>query len=333
MVTTEYDSRVFIERLLNNTLIKGQDSLLQEMFRNVVAETDNNSLSILVTDSIFSYPNREIRTNVGINRDNIAGLAADVQITFNDARISGKSASVLASKSRFHGTYFDYRNVRTKCCTSLRPYYVWLIGAPSYISAVRELMQEEGLHFDHEVDFNPNRFEPGAAVLQYTMPKGRWYRDRRLQNHIEKVTGPGSDDLQFSVALDLSPLTYDMAQRDFLTHHLKVQSADLRVKEISLHSRADFETSVERRDKAALPPYTHVIVIKTDNEFAKSANVSISIEDAMPAWYLDWSNDDDSAKDPRTLETTFGFSHFVEAVERSYHRGGSLGGTAIRLDR
>ena len=94
IINSGYDSREFIQRLLNNTLMNGKASLLQDLFRNAVAETNKDMISLVITDSIFSYSDQEVKTNPEINRNNIAGLAADITLTFDKAKAAGLSVSL-----------------------------------------------------------------------------------------------------------------------------------------------------------------------------------------------------------------------------------------------
>ena len=131
LVPAAADSIEFNNELLNNTIPIGNESPLQTMLEKVVDESSgvpappapgprghapcptqpsNSALSILVTDSIFSYPDDMVAKNREINKDNIRMLAQEVGIIFNKAHAQGKSVSLLALKSQFHGTYYNYRN-------------------------------------------------------------------------------------------------------------------------------------------------------------------------------------------------------------------------------
>jgi hypothetical protein len=340
LIPTNDNSSSFINKLLNGELMNGQDSLLQEMFRNIIAESsgrtgsDPSTLSILVTDSIFSYPDDKIRINPAINKENIAELASEVQLLFNDASKAGKAASVLAFNSQFHGTYFDYRNTKTVCCSAPRPYYMWLIGTPDNIRAIREFIEAESLNYSHAIDFGVQPFALQPTILQYTSRKGKWYRDRARPNAVQ-VAEPisASSELRFAIALDLSRLSNDQKTSDFLANHLIVQSTGLVIKHVDLRTRAEFEPSMNPRDKVKSFTFTHVLVITTDNKFTQQADLSIAIDNAIPSWYIQWSNEDDSKTNTDTPDTTFGLKYFVESIARSYHNDDPLARTTIHLER
>jgi hypothetical protein len=340
-----YDSHDLIQQLLNQKLMSGQASLLQEVLRSVVAETNKNTVSILVTDSIFSYSDAEVKADPEVNSRNIAVLASDITLTFNKARSSGSSVSLLAGRSHFNGKYYTYRNVARPCCTELRPYYIWLIGDAGCIRTLVDFVQKQGgPMFDHQLDFNQPTIDLPVTVLQYTEKKGTWYRDQRDKTHIEDVQpdsakrDPGKNDpanngLQFDVALDLSTFPKELSTVDFLAKHLLVQSSDVQIKAKTIRPKAAFENSISRQDAKRPPAYTHILTISTDNSFPKHASISILIENVLPDWYVQWSNDDDTGDDPHTSATTFGLKEMVDGVARAYRKTDPIAKAEIQLDR
>ena len=365
------DSASFLDKLLNNELTQGQSSLLQEMFRNVVEESSGGSLepvtvphrtdpapvapppptelSILITDSIFSYSDAEIKKNREINKENIEGLASKVNMIFDAAQAAGKSVSILVFKSQFHGTYYDYQNRKIAWGASPRPYYMWIIGSPANVRAIRSFVQAEGILPDHALDFTVKPFDPSPSILQYTERKGNWNRhndENPKRIHVKRPfpddrnrhPDPGGDsekEIEFAIALDLSQLSSDQLSSDYLANHLKVesQSPDLQIKTIAINTRQEIDAKLDPKDRGGIPRATHVVLITTDFRFTKTALLSISIDDALPAWYLDWSNEDDTRKDQHTLESTFGLKHFVEAIARAYRIKTPIAKTTVVLER
>lgn len=367
IVSTDDDSRAFIQKLLNNDL-KGQDSLLQEMFRSVVAESTGtvltadkpaedpsrcqppsppSTLSILVTDSIFSYPDSDIERNPTVNKENVEGLASAVQLIFNNARTDGKSVSVLALKSQFHGTYYDYQNDKVTWGTTPRPYYLWMIGPPQDVLALREFLESENVAPIHTLDFGAQPFDFSPVILQYTDREGIWHRYNGENPKRIRITrafpDEGKDEkrydsdreVRFAVAVDLSRLSSDQLSPDYLASHIKVesQSPDLRIKKVTIKSRTEIESELDKEDRADIPRSTHLIIVTTDVNFTKTASLTISLEDGLPPWYLDWSNDDDTKKDPHTMGSTFALRHFVEGIAQAYHAKGPIATTTIDLER
>jgi len=334
IINSGYDSRGFIQRLLNDTLMAGQASLLQDLFRNAVAETNKDTVSLLVTDSIFSYSDQAVKANPEINKNNIAGLAADITLTFNKAKEAGISVSLLAARSSFHGKYYNYRNVAQKCCNIPRPYYVWVLGEASRIRGLLDFLQKHGAIYEHELDFNLQPTELSLAICQHTKRVGTWYTDHRNRHRIEDVdTDPAKNELQFALALDLSSLPKELSTISFLNQHLLVQSSEMSLKGKMINLKAEVEKSFDRRDARNLAPYTHLVVLKTDNSFAKTAAITLFIEDALPDWYLQWSNDDDTADDPQTSATTFGLKEIVTGVAQAYRRAEPVAKVTLHLSR
>ena len=368
LVQAAANSSEFNDELLNETLPAGKESPLQTMLERVVDASSgapqsavkaprnptecpvppaNSVLSILVTDSIFSYPDKDVAKNRNVNRDNIEGLAQKVGIIFNKAHAQGKSVSVLALKSQFHGTYYTYQNQKIEWGSSARPYYLWIIGSSPNVHAIQNFLQSEGILPHHALDFEVDSFDPSATILQYTERKGNWTRHnsetpkrihvkRAFPDDRKKDSDPLSaakKEVTFTVALDLSHLSQDQLSPEYLANHLKVesQSPDLQVKSILMRTRREIE--IDPKDREDIPRATHFVIITTDFKFDKTASVSISIDDSLPPWYVDWSNDDDTKTDQHTLESTFGLRHFVEAIGQAYRQKGPIMKSTILLER
>jgi len=308
------------------------------------ALSGDSTVSILITDSIFSYSNDAVRQDPEINKENIAGLASEVQDIFNDAASEGKVTSILAFKSHFHGTYYDYRNHPREWGSELRPYYLWLVGSPGNVRAVTVLLASEGVTPSHMLEFGQGQVKLSPAVLQYTLNKGRWFRHkdenpiRILVKHSDtggqSQTRRGDDInglIQLTVGINLSSLSPDLQQMEFLEDHFRVTpSRDLTVKEFEILPRALVEPKIENRDdqKDTLNS-THFVLITTDFKFEHKASVALSLDNALPDWPASWSNMDDTKNDERT----FGFVYFVQAIQQAYYQNQPLAETRILLDR
>ena len=224
-----------------------------------------------------------------------------------------------------------------------------MIGSATNVRAIRSFLQAESIIPDHALDFVVQPFDLSPTILQYTERKGVWNRHndenplrihvrRPFQGEQDKSSGPDDDskkEIGFAVGLDLSHLSPDQLSGDYLAKHLKVesQSPDLTIKSVVIKTRAEIEAELNPKDRAQIPRATHFVLITTDFRFTKSARLSIFIDDALPPWYIDWSNEDDTDTNQRTLETTFGLRYFVDAIARAYDVKGPIAKTTIVLER
>jgi hypothetical protein len=364
------DSREFNDQLLNNTVPTDEESPLQNMLLKVVKQSSgnnrsaaspspdskscpaapiNSSLSILITDSIFSYPDEIVRKNPSANKDNIQGIASDVEMIFNEGHQLGKFAALLAFKSQFHGTYYDYRNDKSQCCSALRPYYFWIIGSQENLKAVRELLLAENVTPERALDFGADPFDLSPVILQYTDAKGLFYRHNGENPKRIRIARPFSastdtanstadnsaEEVGFAVAVNLSRLSPDQLRPEYLAAHLSVlsESPDLHIKSVIIKSRAEMESELDNRDRPDVPDFTHVLLITTDFNFSKSASLDIVLDEGLPHWYLDWSSDDDSETASQLQETTFGLRYFVDAIAQAYHMNNPVAKATIVLER
>jgi hypothetical protein len=210
---------------------------------------------------------------------------------------------------------------------------VWVLGDPACIRGLLDFLRRHGSIYEHQLDFSLEPIDIPVTICQYTQKQGTWYTDPRDRNHIEDVQpGPGNSNLRFSLALDLSALSKELSTPEFLGRHLLVQSFDVRIRDKTIYARTEFESAIDRRDSKKLSSYTHVLVLTTDNSFAKHATITVLIEDAAPDWYAQWSNEDDIS-DLQSSSTTFGLKEMVQGVAQAYRRTDPMAKVIIRLDR
>jgi hypothetical protein len=141
------------------------------------------------------------------------------------------------------------------------------------------------------------------------------------------------NELQFALALDLTSLPKELSTIGFLNQHLLAQSSEMGIRGKTINLKAEVEKTFDPRDTRKLPPYSHLLVLKTDNSFAKHAAITLLIEDALPDWYTQWSNEDDTGDDPQISTTTFGLKEIVIGVAQAYRKGEPVAKVTLHLDR
>jgi hypothetical protein len=328
---TDFDTPGFIEQMRSKRLMQHQDSLLQNAFKNSLESLGSSDVAILISDSIISYPDADIRANPRINIDNVASLGSEAETVFAQARARHQAVMVLASKSDFHGTYFDYANQKIACCTGKRPYYIWLLGKPEQIRAIADFLETEHLQIDHQITFGNDTYKPQTAVLQRFSRVGTFYRVPSDGNAIEVKSGAKGMPIIFGLALNFSKLPASMQESGFLREHLRVTSTTASVKVVRIQNRQEVQNLKDNDAVAILPEYTHVVTLSLDPNAASGAVMDVTVDSALPAWYLGWSNDDDSKTATAQEPTTFGLKYLIEGISRAYSSGEPVATTRITV--
>jgi hypothetical protein len=337
---TKYTTDGFITAMLNDGLMKHRDSLLQNAFAHILETTGSSDVSLLVTDSIVSYSDADVRKNPGVNRENVAGLGSEVKTVFSHAA-SNEGALLLAGTSDFTGTYFDYQNQQHRCAPCRRPFYIWLIGPPAQIQSVDALLAAERVHFEHEIAFDPERLTPDAVVLERLRHTGVFFRSRHIgskgeldeRNVVEVKSFPQGKPIEFAVALDLSHLPASMQAPDYLWSHLHVTDSAHAAAVTQVASRSEVELQKGNDAADLMPGYTHVLFLTLGPGANAGEKVEISLDSELPDWYLKWSNLDDRQPATATNPTTFGLRYLVEGVAGAYAGRGPVLKTSVVVRR
>ncbi len=312
---TPFDTKQFIARMRSGDLMVSHESLLQDTYKEMIASNTASEVSILVSDSIVSYPDDDIRHNREINKESLKGLGSEVQTVFLSAAKKSQSVVLLAFRSSFHGIYFTYRNDNVPCCSGERPYYMWLLGERGRVTALAEYLASEGLQADGEALFTRETIDLPHAVLQNLLRTGNFYR---RGDGIEIDRSPGQ--VRFAVALDLSEMPSYMWKPDFLASHLHVQSPGLDVVSFETKSRNDV-AKLPRNDAAKyLPHYTHVVVVTVAGKPTARSTLDVGIDASPPEWYKTLSNNDDRRVRDEKSGTTFGLSALIEGISGAYNK-------------
>jgi hypothetical protein len=317
--STQFNSQLFLHKLLNEELVNGQDSLLDQVFQHTLAETNASDLSILITDSIFSYSSTEIRRNPEVNKENVQALASSVQLMFNDANARGLAVSLIALSSRFNGVYYDYRNEKIACCSEERPYYIWLFGTPQTISAFRGFLNQEGIEEDASIDFAPAYQHPQALALQYADKRQNVYRSEEAGLELPATGAAG--DTTVKVALDLSRLPKDLTRSDPL-QHFEVLSRSVEIASWTLEPIDKAYASLDIRDKRAIADHgmhcTHILNVHVKTPLMQDGHLVLALSTNLPSWITNWSLEDDSRMDKINVKKTYGLEYFVRAIGKAY---------------
>jgi hypothetical protein len=321
--STQFNSQVFLHKLLNEELVNGQDSLLDQVFQHTLTDTNTSDLSILITDNIFSYSSKDIRQNREVNKENIQALASSVQLMFNDANARGLSVSLIALSSRFHGVYYDYRNDKIPCCSEERPYYIWLFGTPQTIAAFRGFLNQEGFEEDASIDFAPAYQHPQALALQYADNRRTVYRSGETDLELPATGAAG--DTTVKVALDLSRLPKDLTRSDPL-QHFEVLSRSIEIGSWTLEPIDQASASLDVRDKKAITKAitdhemhcTHILTVHVKTPLVQDGHLVLALSTSLPSWITNWSLEDDSHMDKTSAKKTYGLEYFVRAIRKAY---------------
>ncbi len=219
----------FSKEIATTSIAPQKSSQLHKIIDQISSETGKGNVSILISDCILSFPDKDIKNNPEINRiqANLA-LKGDIYNTFSKLKKKHYAASVYAFTSEFFGTYYDYQNVKTRLRGENRPFYIWVIGES-------DLVTEFNLALSEISTFKPgNSLHFGSSekpVVNYDIipqlgKKGKW---SKTPDGLEDIELAEKEPLQFFIGLDLSQLPAYAQDLNYSQKNIRITTAGIPV--------------------------------------------------------------------------------------------------------
>jgi len=309
----------FIEKLNPSTFAsKGGDrktSDISNVIKNILSKTNDNILSVLVSDCVFS-PGRGkdgeqylVNQQIGI-KENFAEY------------VKGKDVAVMIYQlsSKFKGLYYNRLDQKIKIDEN-RPFYIWIIGNKRNISQLREKVKQEsfkGSGVKNTYTIVKSNSEVDYGVLQ--APKfGTFERDKsNAKKHIfnikKETNGKNAGKFMFSVGIDLSKI--------LLNNEYILDKSNFKIN--------DNDYSIEIIKYNGPLNYTHILKLTTN--IIKSSNLIIELKNKLPKWVSNMN--DDIGLDIHSngaMNKTFGIKYLIGGVYDAFINNGNDNYTKIEI--
>jgi hypothetical protein len=321
--TTQVSLTNFSEEL-NISWVKGKKTRgdttnLNNIFQNILAQTDSSTISILFSDCIYSIGNGNV---VGLlNEQKNSTMSAFLQKYKKDS--IPLATTILKMKSKFKGTYYPYKGDKFGYKIDMkRPYYICVIGSSELINHFNEKFPLE----KQNIPGFENKYVLSSevanniyySVLQSTYNKGRFKRDRKNSKKdyihgISDISFPrGVQKLTFAVAVDFNNI---QAEDDYLKNreNYKVTTDNFSIDTIINIEKNKIKPNDWNRISSSNP--THIIIMTAKTKAV--SDVSFLLMKKMPQWVNDSNTEDDSSPD-KLNETTFGLYYWVTGIAAAY---------------
>jgi len=304
-----------------------QSTNLNQIFEMILNTTDNNTISILFSDCIYS-----------IHGSNTAGLLQDEKSLTKDAFLTKwkkdqvpLATTIVKMKSQFDGRYYPYTGDKNAYrIKGERPYYICIIANQELLGDFNkniELRADRVEGFENKYTLLSEKSKDlYYTVLQSTLNRGRFKPDRLKSktNYIHgitdialKSTGGGcsrgqAQPLQFAVAVDYSKV---QAESDYLSNptNYEVTTGNFTIKEVLPISEVILQANDKNRIAKDNP--THVVVLEAKTNLV--SNVSFVLKKQMPEWITASTTEDDTSQE-RTAGKTFGLIYWVRGIAEAY---------------
>lgn len=286
------------------------------LFKKIIGETDNNTISIFISDCIIS-PGRNVDTGAYLR-----GQMTDVR----DAIVSyvnqyeDFACLVYQFDSGFKGTYYDYENSRHTNVNMQRPFYIWVFGHTCNLALLK-------LEYVPDRDFKvaPIRnqwmiFNTPLATLQKdnkygvllanNANNGKYTRDSATKLHgIQKTN---NEFYRFSFGADMLVAQYLMGD-DY------VEDTDNYNHIIAKSIKEKFYGDIEK-DYSQKSPYSEIFRVESDTPFQKG-NFTLAFIPKVPKWVKDCTDYDDRFFTGDNDNKTYGLEAIFNGVYNGFNSG------------
>jgi hypothetical protein len=284
----------FIEKLEPNTFkTKGGNrgtSDIAEVLKSVLQETNNQSVSILITDGIFS-------PGSGCNAENyLVNQQIGIKNTFSDFIKNKVDCGVIVYQlsSKFNGIYYNKFDQRIQLETQ-RPFYIYLIGSNKHLKKIIELVPE-------------NKFKGSGVINIFSITKG----NNRIKYFINPSIG------KFKKSKTNTRTTIEDLEKDSHTGKVKfavnVDFSNLLLDDYYLMDSSNYENCSRynleiKPARATNQGYTHTLNFSS-NKVVKG-DVIVKLKAKRPLW-VDEVNDNIGLT--AVDSNTFGIKYQIDGI-------------------
>lgn len=297
----------FIEKLEPTTFKnRGGDRKttdISNVLNMILENTDNNTVSLLVSDFIFSPGKDKDAEQYLVNQQ------IGIKNTFAEHLRNKPEHAVVVYhlESKFDGIYYD-KDDKKKSYKGNRPFYIWIVG---HQKNVAKLISE----------CPPNKFKgsgvknsfsiiKGGAPVKYAIHygSGNFKLDKKdpkksIIDARKDAKGSGEKKLRFSIAADFSSLLCDDS------YLLNTDNYIL--------SDKDYEIEVT---KSKSNPYTHLLRLST--EVVKPTTLTVKLKTQVPQWISEVNDNDGIGISSGNSGKTFGFYYLISGVYEAFIKDG-----------
>lgn len=291
----------------------------QQIFDQILNRTNEDQVSILVTDLIYSVKDMQ-----GVNPQRVFSEIEGMTNAVFKSEVKNKSLLVVRMMGSYNGPYYSYDN-SVKPFAGRRPYYIIIVASNTHMvrlthdATLRTFADMERMKgYDNMCLMTANDiYKPYYSFLLSNRDvRGRFRPKRGQDTQIRSLTGlepdRNSGDIQLTLAVDLSHLFIDQRYLTDVKNYVVEADDDVRIKEIRKIEKADITPA----EKKYLGTATHIFVLQATH-IGHGQEVEIKLRNRLPQWIGDGSTDNDLTPD---ANTTFGLKYLLGGIYDSYSR-------------
>lgn len=328
--------RDFVPRVLASNTFKDSkygtpqakaNSEINKIVETVLGNTNDETISILVSDLIFSINNPN-----GVVRTQLNSCLVTTQDTFLTKLKNGFNLSTLLIRltSNYSGRYWEYSHptsspINLNCS---RPYFMCILGNDANIDDfMAKISISEMPGYANELFLSARDYsDTPYSILTATGNEGRFRKDKKengmCHTIINAAKQPHSSSFAFSIGVDMSTLPMTAAEKLDVNNY-EVIGAQYRI--VSVIEKSDLN-HVSPTDQKDIDNFRLSHFIKVETDYTPVGAVEIRVKKMLPSWVHDYTSIDDRQiqNDGEEQQRTFGLEFFVKGIQDAFTENGGV---------
>ncbi len=274
------------------------------VFKQVLAHTDDNTVSIFISDCIFSPGSvKSPEAYLANQQVGIKKCVADYIATHSDFAIL-----VYQLYSNFDGIYYDYKNHPRKY-KGERPYYIWVMGSTLNIAKLRAAIPNDKFSGNGVANVWCAYNRQVNNLLYSIVPKAvRGDFERKNKTTMTKIKRENGE-FAFKITAELGVLEL-LLGNDYLMDTNNYSRL------VNKQNSDEWYISIERNTNTASPA-THNITLRT-NTTIPQGNLSVAIRCMSPKWVYEMTDIDDTRFIDGNERKTYGLKYMFDGIQQAF---------------
>lgn len=284
---------------------------LADLLSSVLSNTDNNTVSVLISDCLFSPGN--VANPSAYLDDQKTSIGNSISEYIDANTLLG--CCVYQLNAKFKGRYYDYKN-RARNIDQDRPFYIWVFGNPVHLLNLRKRIPEKIFMVSPVKNYwaicNGEVFQPKFGLLQ-SNPKNGTYR-WSASNTIADLKKNQDGQFMFTFGANMEWLStfFGESYVEDLGNYRNL---------IDKETLEEFKAMIAK-DTVKSSPYTYDFHVISDKMPAKG-KLHIVFDGSVPQWVYDCSDMDDSDFGHGNDLATYGFKYMCDGIYAGFHTNGT----------
>lgn len=315
---------------------RGSNTDINEIFGQILQSTDSNTVSILISDCIYS---------IGKRGNALSGLsdqkyATKDHFTYKLKENENFSTTVARMKAPFDGRYYPYTGDSNRFdVNDSLSYYICFLGDWSLLSSLNKKIDIEKIEgFENKYDFpqiviDSKKLDYTVLVQSAKLKGDAKYKgannNKGVYHGIEKVSIDKKKEMEIAVAINISSLSVEsqyLLNKDNYSVSYYDDDDLFKVKKVSpiKNMKSNIHHAEWDRIKGVKP--THIILLQSVKDIYKSMpqnkkdfrTLTIALKNQQPEWIKMYSIIDDT--DPSKLYggKSFGLEYWMDGISEAF---------------